>query len=95
MRRVQVLEAPLAQHQTIETRLVADALGVTQSVDLYQTEEVDELFDRWEMKISESEMIAEEFDSMDAMEKKFLDEEEQMDLRTELQEIIAEKGDQP
>jgi len=119
-RQIQVLETALAQHQTIEARLVtdieklehrldtiarqrnqmrarqsaADALGATQNVDLHKTQEVDELFERWEMKISESEMMNGEFDCMDAMEKKFLDEEEQMDLRTELQEIIAEKGDQ-
>lgn len=120
MRQIQVLKTALAQHQAIETRLVADidkleqcldtisrqrnqmrawqsaadTLGVTQSIDLHLTQEVDELFDRWEMKVSESEMMTGEFDSMDAMEKKFLDEEEQMDLRAELQKIIAEKGDQ-
>jgi len=119
-RQIQVLEAALAQHQAIETRLVADidkleqrldkiarqrnqmrarqsaadALGVTQSVDLHQMQEVDELFDRWEMKISESELMAGEFDSMDVMEKKFLDEEAQKDLRAELQKIIIEKEDQ-
>lgn len=70
----------------------ADALCTTQSVDLHEAQEIDERFDRWEMKISVSEMLTREFDSMDAMERKFLDEEEQMELRAELQEMIAEKG---
>ncbi|MBA2482872.1 MAG: PspA/IM30 family protein [Nitrosomonas sp.] len=50
----------------------ADAMCITQGIDLHQAHEVDELFDRWEIKISTSEMMTKEFDSMDVMEKTFL-----------------------
>lgn len=72
----------------------ADAMGITQNIDLHQAHEIDELFDRWEIKISAAEMLTKEFDFMDAMERSFLGEEEQMNLQAELQEILAEKGDQ-
>jgi hypothetical protein len=43
-----------------------------QGIDLHQAHEIDEIFDRWEIKISTSEMMTKEFDSMDVMEKTFL-----------------------
>lgn len=72
----------------------AGAMCIIPDIDLYQAKEVDELFDRWEIKITASELMAKGCDSMDAMEKTFNDEEEHVNLLAELQEILAEKGDQ-
>lgn len=47
----------------------ADAMSQAKSTNLHQIHEVDELFDRWGMKISESGMMIGEFDSMAVLEK--------------------------
>ncbi|SFP33066.1 phage shock protein A (PspA) family protein [Nitrosomonas cryotolerans] len=74
----------------------AQALNViqnTQHMDCHEEQDIDDLFDRWEIKISESEIATGQSEPLDSLERKFQDEEEKKDLRTELEKIITDQGE--
>ena len=72
----------------------ADALGVVNGDKVQLESEVDELFDRWEMRITESEYaggLNGAFESgADAFETEFADEDEARELRAELEALRGE-----
>ena len=50
---------------------------------------LDETFDRWEVNISQTEMTVEHHDIVDPVEREFITQEQQEELRNELAELLA------
>ena len=61
--------------------------GVDESVAL----DVAEAFERWEVKVTESELEVGSVDSVDLLEREFLQTEDKKALQAELEELLAEK----
>ncbi len=70
----------------------ANALSNTQNMDWNGGYDINALFERWQIKIAESETTVGKFNAIDPLEKQFLDEEEQDSLHAELQTIIGEQS---
>lgn len=51
--------------------------------------QLDETFDRWEINISQAEMIVDQHESADSLERDFLIKEKEEDLRKELTILLA------
>lgn len=67
----------------------AEAMRIGQIDDLGLVAEIDDIFDRWELKIDEATGFQE---SMDDLETDFISEEEEIELRSELSELVASDG---
>lgn len=66
----------------------AEALGVLQGSTVQLTDDIEDVFDRWEIQVSQAESMADVTSCPeDAFESAFLDEEEQDDLRLELESL--------
>ncbi|MCB0345988.1 MAG: PspA/IM30 family protein [Bdellovibrionales bacterium] len=64
----------------------AEAMRIGQIDDLGLVAEIDDIFERWELKIDEATGFQ---DSLDDLETDFISEEEEAELRSELDELIA------
>lgn len=72
--------------RTRESR--AEALGVVQGSTVLLTDDIEEVFDRWETRVAQAECAADVTSrAEDTFEGAFLDEEEQADLREELEAL--------
>jgi phage shock protein A len=74
----------------------AEALSALQSQDLGLIDELDDVFDRWEIRVSEYEshdhILSPKSKSLEA---EFETEEEHVQLKAELEALIAERGTSP
>lgn len=77
------------QRNVLRTRQsTAEALSSVQSERAPLVAELDDLFDRWEMRISEAELTAGALaEQGDAFEQEFLTREEEQELRVELAQL--------
>ncbi|MEE9254854.1 MAG: hypothetical protein V3U43_07960, partial [Pseudomonadales bacterium] len=96
---VRSLDARLAklkeQRNLMRTRQSrAEALGVVQGNAVQLTRDIDEMFDRWEIRVTESEYAGGvNLATEDRFENEYLSEEEEAELRTELEELRREDND--
>ncbi len=67
----------------------SSAINATSKPESNTTQLVDEAFDRWEINISQTEMAIETHDFVDPMEREFVSQEQQNELRNELAELLA------
>ena len=65
----------------------------TSEMNSHVENQLDETFERWEINISQAEMLVDQPDSTDFLERDFLDKEKEEDLRKELTQLLA-KGEQ-
>jgi len=71
----------------------AEALSAMRQDDSVILSEIDEIFDRWEIKVTEYEIQgACDTDSGDSLEGDFIAEEEEQDLRTELDALLSDSA---
>lgn len=64
----------------------AEAMRIGQIDDLGLVAEIDDIFERWELKIDEASGF---HDSLDDLESDFLSEEEEEELRGELDDLVS------
>ena len=80
------------QRNLMRTRQsAAQALNSISGVDESVALDVAEAFERWEVKVTESELEVGTVDSMDVLEREFLETEDKHALQAELQQLLAEK----
>jgi len=71
----------------------AEALGVVQGNTVQLTGDIDEMFDRWEIRVAEAESAGSvSLSTEDSFESEYSSEEEQADLHTELEEMRRENN---
>ena len=69
------------------------AINATSEMNNNVESQLDETFDRWEINISQAEMIVDQHESTDLLERDFLIKEKDEDLRKELS-MLLEKEEQ-
>lgn len=69
------------------------AINATSEMNNNVESQLDETFDRWEINISQGEMVVEQHDLTDSLERDFQIKEKEEDLRKELS-ILLEKEEQ-
>lgn len=80
------------QRNLMRTRQSAtEALNAISGMDESVALDVAEAFERWEIKVTESELEVGTVDSMDLVEREFLDTEDKHALQAELRQLLAEK----
>jgi phage shock protein A len=80
------------QRNLMRTRQsAAQALNSISGVDETVALDVAEAFERWEIKVTESELEVGTVDSMDLLEQEFLEAEDKQTLQAELEQLLAEK----
>jgi phage shock protein A len=80
------------QRNLMRTRQsAAEALNSISNMDESVAIEVADAFERWEIKVTESEMEVGTVDTGDLLEREFLEEEEKQSLQAELQQLIAKE----
>ena len=98
------LENMIQKHQILRARQsTADALRIIDRESQTQAHNVESSFDRWEVKIAQGEYTVDKYDSeIDELEQAYLSEENELELRAELAELLkdnaiqtSEKGEQP
>lgn len=73
----------------------AEALATFNRFDEAQTINVDDTFERWEVRVSEAELRSDcslQQDGFDNLEREFIDAEERASLRSELETLNKESG---
>ena len=80
------------QRNLMRTRQsAAEALNSICGVDESVALDVAEAFERWEVKVTESELEVGSVDSVDLLEREFMQTEDKKALQAELEELLAEK----
>lgn len=80
------------QRNLMRTRQsAAEALNSISNMDESVAIDVADAFERWEIKVTESEMEVGSVDTVDMLEREFLEEEDQQVLHAELQQLMANK----
>ena len=69
----------------------AEALTGIQEFSSESGSEVDEIFERWEVRVTEKELATESAVMVDFLEESFAAEESDAELRSELSELLAEQ----
>lgn len=78
------------QRNLMRTRQsTAEALRLLNTLDDSANIDIDDTFDRWEIRITETEMEAGQPDQTDAVERQFLETEDREALRAELRGLIS------
>jgi len=80
------------QRNLMRTRQsAAEALNSISGVDESVALDVAQAFERWEVKVTESELEVGSIDSVDLLEREFMQIEDKQALQAELEELLAEK----
>ncbi|WP_455211121.1 PspA/IM30 family protein [Kaarinaea lacus] len=80
------------QRNLMRTRQsAAEALNSISGVDETVALDVAEAFERWEVKVTESELEVGSIDSVDLLEREFMQAEDKQALQAELEDLLAEK----
>ncbi len=70
----------------------SSAINATSKSESNTTQLLDEAFDRWEINISQAEMTIETHEIVDPIEREFVSQEQQDELRNTLAELLAEEA---
>ncbi|GAB1258205.1 hypothetical protein NBRC116494_27070 [Aurantivibrio plasticivorans] len=85
------LSEMIQKHQILRARQsTAEAVSVVDQNDAYYVSDIDESFDRWEVKIAQSEHSVDVSSEIDSLEQEYLEEESEHDLRNELAELLKD-----
>ena len=68
---------------------VAEALRAVEHMDDGTRVDLEETFDRWEIQLGESEILADAASPADVLESEFLAEEDEASLRAELDVLLT------
>lgn len=84
------IEEVMRQRNAMRSRQsVADALRAVEHMDDGTRIDLEETFDRWEIQLGESEILADAASPVDVLESEFLAEEDDAALRAELDALLA------
>ncbi len=67
------------------------AISATSEMNNNVENQLDETFGRWEINISQTEMLVDQFEPTDVLERDFLAKEKEGDLRKELTRLLAKE----
>lgn len=67
------------------------ALNATGEMNNHVENQLDDAFDRWEINISQTEMLAEQHEATDSLEREFQIKEKEEDLRKELSLLLSKE----
>jgi len=67
------------------------AINATSEMNNNVENQLDETFGRWEINISQTEMLVDQFEPTDVLERDFLAKEKKGDLRKELTQLLAKE----
>ncbi len=83
------LGAMMQKHQMLKARQsTADAMQIIDREGNANLDDVAQSFDRWEVKIAQGEYMLDRFDDVDELEQEYISEENELQLRAELAELI-------
>jgi len=68
------------------------AVNATSEVNHNAENQLDETFERWEINISQAEMLVDQPESIDFLERDFLNQEKEENLRKELAQLLASEA---
>ncbi len=71
----------------------AEALNIVNQTSAIRSDELENSFDRWEIKITENEISSEHYDDTDLLEQAYIKEENKDILREELHALINKESD--
>jgi len=88
--------AVIKQKQTLmrARQSTSSALSATSETRNDAIELLDDSFDRWEIKISQDELSLDGFDPVDPIEREFVTQEQEDELRNELASLLAKEDKQ-
>ncbi len=79
-----------AQRNLMRTReSTADAMRIFKSLEGSSTADIDNTFEKWEVKVMEAELAGGDIVDNDTLERRFIEDEELADLRSELDDLIT------
>lgn len=70
----------------------ADAMRTFKAIEDCSYIDIDDTFEKWEVKVTEAELVSDGFDTTDDLEQAFIEAEELEDLQHELSELAGRKG---
>jgi len=68
------------------------AVNATSDINHKVENQLDETFERWEINISQAEMMVDQPEPVDLLERNFLNQEKEENLRKELAELLSREG---
>ena len=71
---------------------IADATRVINNIEGVSYGEIEDTFDRWEINLGETEIMFGSSSNTDTLENAFLAEEDQVELRAQLAELMDEEA---
>ncbi len=81
------------QRNMLRTReSVAEATRIIDNIQGADTSDIEQAFDRWEVRVGESEIFTESASTFDDLETSFADEENRSELLLELEELVTEEN---
>ena len=79
------------RHQMRSREATADAAWSIQRMDAGRSLDLDDIFERWEMRVTEAELTSDTLPTRDPLEAEFVAEEERASLAAELAELERER----
>lgn len=70
----------------------AEAMRTFKAIEDCSYIDIDDTFEKWEVKVTEAELASDGFDTTDDLEQAFIEAEELEDLQHELSELAGRKG---
>lgn len=70
----------------------AEAMRTFKAIEDCSYIDIDDTFEKWEVKVTEAELVSDSFDTTDDLEQAFIEAEELEDLQHELSELAGRKG---
>lgn len=88
----QELESMVQKHEIMRARQsTADAMHVVNRAGAADLNDISTCFDRWEIRISQGEMLNDCAEEFDELEQEYLSAENEQELRHELAELLREQ----
>lgn len=70
----------------------AEAMRTFKAIEDCSYIDIDDTFEKWEVKVTEAELVSDGFDTTDDLEQAFIEAEELEELQHELSELAGRKG---
>ena len=68
----------------------AEALKFTSALDRAPASDIEDIFERWEIQVTETELALGNDDPVDTLDRQFLADEERAELRAELSAMLTD-----
>ena len=86
------LVSMMQKHQMLRARQsTAEAMQIIDRDGNANLDDIEASFDRWEIKIAQGEYLLDRFDECDELEQDYLSEENELELRAQLADLLKEE----